>query len=226
MECIQLKCDNNCFIIFIIGLSREEVMGLILSFLSAGYSITATVLAWFIHMMSKHPQVQAKIKKELAEYNLQRLSNEQLDSLVYLDCVIREVFRFIPIAMGSLRTLTADDRLPKSGFQLKKGEHVFIPFYNLARDPRYWSDPDQFYPERFLNESEAINNNKAALIPFGGGHRQCSGQDLARLEVKAICARFMQHVTFVDGGPAVNSGGYQQIEAIRPKHIGVVIKFD
>jgi cytochrome P450 len=176
--------------------------------------------------MSKYPQVQIKIKQELAEYNLQRLTNEQLNSLVYLDCVIREVFRFVPTSLGSLRTVNVDDRLPKSGIQLKKGEQIFISFYNLAQDPRYWSDSDQFYPERFLNESEAITDNRAAWIPFGGGHRQCSGQDLARLEVKAVCARFMQHVTFVDGGPVANSGGYIQTDTIKPKRIGVAIQFD
>ncbi|CAF4338802.1 unnamed protein product [Rotaria sp. Silwood2] len=208
------------------GLSRDEVMGLMLSFFSGAYTAVATVLVWFIHLMSKHPEVQAKIKKELAEYNLKRLSIEQLDSLIYLDCVLREVLRFVPTSVGSIRTLTVDDRLPKSGFQLRKGEQVFISFYSLGRDKRYWSDPDKFYPERFLNESEEGNNNKAALIPFGGGHRQCPGQDLARFELKVICARLMQLVTFVDGGPEVNSGGYKQRDTIKPKYIGVAIKFD
>lgn len=171
--------------------------------------------------MSKHPEIQSKIKKELAEYNLQYLSIEQVDSLVYLDCVLHEVLRFAPIALGSMRTLTVDDRLPQSGFQLKKGEQIFISFYNLARDPRNWSDP-----ERFLNETEKIKNNKAASIPFGGGHRQCPGQDLARFELKVICARLMQHVTFIDGGPEVNSGGYKQRDIVQPKHIDVAIKFD
>lgn len=201
-------------------------MGLIISFLSAGYSTVEAALLWFIYLMSKYPEVQVKIKKELSEYNLQRLSNEQLDSLVYLDCVIREVFRFEPASPGSSRTLIADDRLPKSGFHLKKGDSVYIPFHCLARDPRYWSDPDQFYPERFLNESGAINNNKAALIPFGGGHRECTGQDLAQFELKVVCARLMQHVTFVDGGPVVNSGGYEDTDFTRPRHVGVKIKFD
>jgi cytochrome P450 len=81
--------------------------------------------------MSKYPEVQAKIKKELTEYNLQRLSNEQLDSLVYLDSVIHEVLRFVPTSVGSLRTLTADDRLPKSGFQSKKGEQIIYLFHSI-----------------------------------------------------------------------------------------------
>ena len=203
-------------------------MGEMLSFLPAGYSTTSTALVWFIFFMSKCPQVQLEIKRELAEYQLQRLSAEQLDSLTYLDCVLREVFRFVPPVLGTVRTLVKDDQLPSSGTPLKKGDQVFIPFYNLGRDPRYWSesmDSEQFRPERFLDENIKLSN-KAASIPFGGGHRQCPGQDLARLELKAICARLIQHVTFGDGGPDVNAGGYTQTDTILPKHIGVTINFD
>ncbi|CAF2781135.1 unnamed protein product [Rotaria sp. Silwood2] len=197
----------------------------------AGYSTTTAALSWFIHLMSIHPEVQNKVKKELAQYNMQSLSVEQLDSFSYLDCVLREVFRFVPPNFGILRTLTVDDRLPSTGAELRKGDLVLIAIHNLGRDRRYWLgpvDPDQFYPERFLVEDNDINNNKAASIPFGGGHRQCIGQDLARLKVKAICARLMQRVTFGDGGPEVNSGEYAGDggDAIIPKRMGVTITFD
>ncbi|CAF1157770.1 unnamed protein product [Rotaria sordida] len=161
--------------------------------------------------MSKYPLVQSKLKTELAEYHHQRLSIEQLNSLSYLDCVLREVLRSAPPIIGTLRTLQIDDRLPSS-----------------ARDARYWLgpiNPDQFYPERFQNEDNTIRN-KAAWIVFGGGHRQYMGQDLARLELKAICARLMQHVTFSDGGVDVNAGGYKHADTLLPKRIGVTITFD
>ncbi|CAF2710945.1 unnamed protein product [Rotaria sp. Silwood2] len=175
--------------------------------------------------MSKHPRVQAKIKAELGENKDNHLSIEQLDSLVYLDSVLDEVFRFVPPTNGAARTLTSDDQLPESRIQLHRGDQVFIPFYNLTRDKRYWKiDPELFYPERF--EGEDKSHDPYALIPFGGGHRQCIGQDLARLELKAIAARLMQQVTFGDGGSEVNAGGHKQRFTIVPKHIGVTIKFD
>ncbi|CAF1016470.1 unnamed protein product [Rotaria sordida] len=58
--------------------------------------------------------------------------------------------------------------------------------------------------ERFMGEDK--NHHPYALIPFGSGHRQCIGQDLARFELKVIAARLMQQVTFGDGGPEVNAG--------------------
>ncbi|CAF0917554.1 unnamed protein product [Rotaria sordida] len=208
------------------GLSRRELIDEMLLFLVAGFETSSTALAWLIHLMSKHPRVQQKIKAELIGDNeKQDLSLDRLDSLVYLDCVIKEVLRFCPPADGTNRTLTADDRLPITGAQLYKGDIVGIPIVNLARDNRYWSiDPNLFYSERFLGEDK--DHHPYALIPFGGGHRQCAGQDLARFELKVITARLMQHVTFGDGGPEINAGGYVHKLTILPKHVGVIIEFD
>ncbi|CAF1126910.1 unnamed protein product [Adineta steineri] len=192
----------------------------------AGYETTSTALAWFIYLMSKHPQVQQKIKAELMNDSEKQVwSVERLDSLVYLDCVVNEVLRFCPLINGTLRTLTTDDRLPQSGVQLFKGDSVLIPFHTLARDTRQWSiDPELFCPERFLHVDK--DHHPYALIPFGSGHRQCVGQDLARFELKVIAARLMQYVTFGDGGSKVNAGGHFSRITIMPKHIGVTIEFD
>ncbi|CAF1186984.1 unnamed protein product [Rotaria sp. Silwood1] len=196
-----------------------------LLFLIAGFDTTSNALAWFIHFLSKYPRVQQKIKAELIDIcNNQTLSVNQLDSLTYLDCVINETLRFFPPVNGTVRTLTADDRLPGSGVQLYKGDSVLIPFHNLSHDTRLWSiDPNIFYPERFLGEDKS--HNPYALIPFGNGHRQCIGQDLARFELKVIAARMMQQVTFGDGGPDVNSGGHVTRLVTAPKHVGVTIEF-
>jgi cytochrome P450 len=198
-----------------------------LLFLVAGFETTSTGLAWFIHHISKHPRVQQKIKADLMNGvdDKRPLSLDHLDSLVYLDAVINEVFRFSPPIDGTYRTLTIDDRLPESGVQLYKGDQVCVSFYNLARDPQHWSiDPELFYPERFLEEDKS--HHPYALLPFGSGHRQCIGQDLARFELKVIAARLMQHVTFGDGGPHVNAGGQFQTVTIMPKHLGVTVDFD
>jgi cytochrome P450 len=223
-----LTHNSNCitYIFLSIGLSRSELLDEMRLFLLAGFETTSTALAWFIHLMSKHPQVQQKIKAELASENCQgNLSLDRLDSLIYLDCVIKEVFRFCPPINGTVRTLTVDDRLPASGAQLFRGDQILIPFHSLARDTRYWSiDPELFYPERFLDADK--NHHPYALIPFGAGHRQCIGQDLARFELKVIAATLMQHVTFGDGGCQVNSGGHLSKLTIMPKNVGVTIEFD
>ena len=196
-------------------------------FMVAGSDTSSTTLAWFIHYMSKHPRVQQKIKAELSDiYDGKRLlSPDRLESLVYLDAVIKEVLRISPPFDGTFRTLTIDDCLPQSGAQLYKGDQVYISFNNLSRDPQHWSiDPDLFYPERFFEGDKS--HHLYAWIPFGSGHRQCMGQYLALFQLKVIIARLMQHVTFGDGGPEVNAGGHVSKFSIFPKHVGVTITFD
>ncbi|CAF3968232.1 unnamed protein product, partial [Rotaria sordida] len=136
-----------------------------------------------------------------------------------------EVLRFAPPSISTIRSVTIDDRLPASGIQLHKGDEIWINIFNLTRDKRYWKiDPDLFYPERF--QSEDKDHHPYALIPFGSGHRQCIGQVLALLELKAIAVRLMQHVTFGDGGLEVNAGGFNAKGILIPKKIGVTITFD
>ncbi len=81
------------------GLTQVEIFDEFLMAMSAGYETTSTALSWFIFYMSKHPEVQQRIKKELEEHQLlmgdnARLSSltlETLDALVYCDCVTKEV---------------------------------------------------------------------------------------------------------------------------------------
>lgn len=169
-------------------------------FLNAGYETTFTAMSWFISWMSKNPRVQEKIKVELMEKGRnQTLTLAYLDSLTYLDCVLKEVFRISQPLSRTQHTLQVDDCLPDSGFQLYRGESVLIPFQNLSCDRRFWSiDPESFLPKTFLDADE--NHHAYAFLPFGSDHRQCIGQDLARFELKVIAARMMQCVTFGNGG--------------------------
>jgi cytochrome P450 len=200
-----------------------------LAFLIAGFETISTSIAWFVWHMSKDSRVQAKLKKELAEHDL--LGNEafpsieQLDRLNYFDNVIHEILRFTPNLDITLRTLEIDDRLPGTGVHLAKNETVLISLFNVAHDPRYWKiDPERFYPERF--ETDDKDHNPYALIPFGGGHRACIGQELARLEIKAVAVRLMQHVTFRDGGSEINAGGFTQKITVTPRKLAVYADFN
>ncbi|CAF1373962.1 unnamed protein product [Rotaria sordida] len=197
-----------------------------IAFLMAGFEITSTALAWSIHLLSKHPRVQQKLKAEVTGGLVsQDLSMDRLDSFVYLDCVIKVVLRFSPPGDVVLRTLTVDGRPPNSGAQLFKGDQIVIPIHTLARDSQHWSiSPDLFDPERFLGKDKY--HHPYAFIPFDGGRRQCIGQDLSRFELKVIIARLIQHVTFGDGGPVVNAGDHLTRLTIMPKYVGVTIEFN
>ncbi|KAA0034258.1 cytochrome P450 71B37-like [Cucumis melo var. makuwa] len=47
---------------------------------------------------------------------------------------------------------------------------IFMSLY--ARDPSYWTHPEEFLPERFMG----IQNFQS--LPFGGGRRNCPEEDM------------------------------------------------
>jgi len=208
-------------------LTAEEVFDEVSLIILAGFETTSTVLSWFIFYMSKYPEVQQKIKDELKENNLlcdTPLTQNVLDSLIYVECVTKEVLRFAPISSAIAREATCDDKI--DNIPIKKGDIVVLATYNLHIDPRYWKiDPTKFIPERFLNEDK--NPPQYAYMPFGGGHRACAGQDLAFFESKIAITRLMQRVTFEDpGAEADNSGGYIQRITCFPKNLAVRVRVD
>jgi len=67
------------------------------------------------------------------------------------------------------------------------------------RDPRYFPEPLQFRPERWLEGLER-SLPRFAYYPFGGGHRICIGNHFAMMEailaLTTLVSRF--HVRLVN----------------------------
>ena len=64
---------------------------------------------------------------------------------------------------------------------------ALVPIYTLHRDPRWWSQPEQFDPQHFTPENEA-KTPKFAYMPFGGGPRVCIGNHFAMMEAQLLLA--------------------------------------
>lgn len=58
--------------------------------------------------------------------------------------------------------------------QIKKGESIFLPIYNIHHDKKYYENPEKFDPYRFSEENK-IKIKPFTYIPFGVGPRNCIG---------------------------------------------------
>lgn len=57
---------------------------------------------------------------------------------------------------------------------IEKGQQLIIPIFSLHNDPRYYSDPEVFDPNRFSPEEKA-KRPSGVYLPFGEGPRMCIG---------------------------------------------------
>jgi cytochrome P450 len=66
---------------------------------------------------------------------------------------------------------------------------IFLaPQFIVHRDPRWWPEPDQFIPARWLDGDATATRPKMAYFPFGAGTRICVGEQFAWMEAMLVLA--------------------------------------
>jgi cytochrome P450 len=172
------------------GMTDEQLRVEVTTFLLAGQETTALALTWTWYLLSQHPEVQARLERELDEALGGRPPEyADLSNLPFTRMVLDESMRLYPPAWGFSRQAIDDDEV--GGFHLPQGWLAFIVPYVLHRSPRLWERPDAFDPDRFLPERSA-DRPKFAFIPFGAGPRQCIGNGFALVEGQLALATLAQ----------------------------------
>ncbi len=189
---------------------RDECMTLFL----AGHETTALNLSWTWLLLSQHPEVEAKLARELLDVLGDRPATfADLPKLRYTGHVISESLRMYPPAWSMGREAREDVEV--GGFLVPKGSQVWFCPWAIQRDPRWFTDPDTFRPERWEGDL-AKTLHRYAYFPFGGGPRFCIGQSFAQMEAVLLLATLAR--TFkVDVLPEPPATPEPSV-TLRPKH--------
>jgi cytochrome P450 len=172
------------------GMSDLQLRDEVVTFMGAGSETTAVLLAWVWYLLSRHPEVDRKLRVELAEVLAGRVPTAaELPRLKYTRMVIEETLRLYPPAWGMSRSVRADDEI--AGYHIPADTIMALSPYVTHRDPRFWENPEGFDPERFTAERSA-KRPRYACFPFSGGPRQCIGNEFALMEATLVVATVAQ----------------------------------
>jgi cytochrome P450 len=186
------------------ALDDEQVRDEALTLLLAGHETTANALSWSCWLLATHPTVQDRLRAELAAVLGDRPpSFADLPRLVYTRAVVSEAMRLYPPAWVVGRRAIAPVTI--ADWTIPRGGLVVASQYVVHRDPRWWPEPTEFRPERWLDPAiEALP--KFAYFPFGGGNRLCIGEAFAWTETVAVLATMVRRIAFTpaeDGEPGI-----------------------
>lgn len=171
------------------GMTDEQVRDEALTLFLAGHETTADALTWAWYLLSQNPQAEAVFHAELDRVLAGRLpSFDDLPQLRYTESVFAEALRLYPPAWGIGRRALED--YPVGDFLIPARSVVLMSPYAAHRDPRWFSDPLAFRPERWLADDPA--RPKFAYFPFGGGARVCIGERFAWMEGTLLLAAIGQ----------------------------------
>ncbi|MBP6724695.1 MAG: cytochrome P450, partial [Halioglobus sp.] len=99
---------------------------------------------------------------------------------------LEEVLRLEGSTKVTFRIARSDTRV--GDIEILAGTRLMLSLAAANRDPRRWDDPEQFRLDR-----PRIREHLA----FGRGVHTCAGAPLARVEVKAILERFLEHTKHI-----------------------------
>ncbi|MBV8784640.1 MAG: cytochrome P450 [Gammaproteobacteria bacterium] len=172
-------------------MAERELIDEVMTLIVAGHETTASALNWTWYLLTQHPDVEERLHAEItgtAEQSAPSLA--EMESLAFTTQVVSEALRLYPPGwLLSRRTIEPD---VLGGYQVPAGSNVLLPLYLLHRHPRFWAEPERFWPERFAPEHEA-ERPRFAYMPFAAGPRHCIGETLALYEMYVHLYKVVRH---------------------------------
>jgi len=167
---------------------RDETMTLVL----AGHETTAMALTWAWYLLATNPAQARLLRGELRSVlDGREPTFDDLTRLPFTTAVFAETLRLYPPAWIVGRRLTRDITL--DGWPVPAGSLAVASQWVQHRDPRWWSSPLAFRPQRWLTpdgrfDERAPGIPRGAWFPFGLGQRVCIGEPFAWAEGPLVLA--------------------------------------
>ncbi|PIA63116.1 hypothetical protein AQUCO_00200857v1 [Aquilegia coerulea] len=186
------------------SLSDSDMIAVLWEMIFRGTDTVAILLEWILARMALHPDIQAKAQSEIdTVVGTNRLvSDSDLPNLPYLQAVVKESLRVHPPGplLSWARLAIHDVHIGKNF--IPAGTTAMVNMWAITHDESIWSEPNEFKPERFIDEDVSIMGSDLRLAPFGSGRRVCPGKALGMATVQLWLGQLLQSFKWVpsEGG--------------------------
>ena len=181
-------------------ISEESVLYIVENINVAAIETTLWSIEWAIAELVNHPNIQQKIRHEISTILKENpVTESNLQELPYLQATIKETLRLhtpIPLLVPHMNLQEAK----LGGYLIPSESKVVVNAWWLGNNPEWWRDPQEFRPERFLEEEVRVDATTVGggkvdyrFLPFGVGRRSCPGIVLAMPILGLIIAKLVSN---------------------------------
>ncbi|KAF2659135.1 cytochrome P450 [Lophiostoma macrostomum CBS 122681] len=175
------------------ALNKEELTSISLTMLSGGLDTITTLVQWSVALLAQRPDVQKKAIEEIHKYysDKEPLCDAYDDQKCeYITALVRECLRYYCVLRLALPRATVKDVIYQ-GKLIPAGSTIYLNAWACNMDPKVWRDPEEFRPERWIEQPDA------PLFTYGLGYRMCAGSLLANRELYLVFLRMLNSFEIV-----------------------------
>ncbi|XP_010527976.1 PREDICTED: cytochrome P450 78A5 [Tarenaya hassleriana] len=184
-------------------LSDSDMIAVLWEMIFRGTDTVAILLEWILARMVMHQDIQEKVHSEIASVtsnSTRPVSDSDIPNLPYLQAIVKETLRLHPPGpLLSWARLAIHD-VHVGPTVVPGGTIAMVNMWAITHDPKIWTDPEEFKPERFMDgEDVSVMGSDLRLAPFGSGRRVCPGKAMGLATVHLWLAQLIQSFKWVKG---------------------------
>lgn len=190
-------------------LTTKEILGNAFIFMLAGHETSAHTLSFALALLALSPTEQEALYEDV-----QRVLNSpgrssvgiqysDIDKLAYCNAVMKESLRLFPPVVSIPKVATQHCDVTSgdgTSFHIPKDAVVSLQVYAMQRNEKYYSEPLEFRPKRWLTCNSNSNlslstedSESPAFAAFSLGSRSCIGRRFAQIEIVVTLAMISQN---------------------------------
>lgn len=171
-------------------MDTDNIVDHTLLLLFAAHDTTTSTISNMMSFLCQYPEWQEKLREEVISIEADTLTMAHIDKLKYCDMVFKETMRLHPPVLFIPRR--SIEEIEYKGYRIPKNASINLIVSLLHRSKKYWSNPDQFDPERFSAERNEHRQHRYQYIPFGAGAHTCLGIRFAETQSKIFLFHFLR----------------------------------
>ncbi|XP_058788018.1 cytochrome P450 71D9-like [Vicia villosa] len=189
---VLLKYEDGSDMDF--SLTKNNIKAIIQDMFGAGGETSASAIDWAMAEMIRDPRIMKKAQDEVREVfkTKGRVDENHINELNYLKSVVKETLRLHP-PVPLLLPRECGQTCQINGYHIPSKSKVIVNAWAIARDPNYWTEPERFYPERFIDSAIDNKGSNFEYIPFGAGRRICPGITFGLRNIELALAMLLYH---------------------------------
>ncbi|KAI0127098.1 cytochrome P450 3A31 [Xylariales sp. AK1849] len=170
------------------GFRPAEIAAESTTLIVAGSDTSSTAISALLFYLADNKEAYTRAAKEVRSKFSSRdeiVMGATLASCNYVRACIDESLRMSPPVGSALWREVLPGGTTVDSHTVPSGIDVGVPIYSVHHNPKYYSEPFEYKPERWLIDdgTGSIERARSVFNPFSVGSRGCLGKGLANTEI-------------------------------------------